>query len=113
MGHLGERALLELSSGKPTGLSLSKGDKLGTWPLFLLEGMGRDSAAASRKAKRVTCCGPCLLCSPGCSGMVPRTANLRHPGESRENIQDKDLGTELCSASMLPPHHLGTGPILW
>lgn len=102
VGHLGERALLELGSGKP-GLSLSEGDTLGPGPLFLLKGMGRDSAAASRKAK-----SPSLLCSPGCSGMVPRTANQNHPGESRENIQDKDFGTELCSTRVSPPYHLGT-----
>lgn len=111
MGLVGERALLELSLGKP-GLCLSEGDRLGPRPLFLLKGMGRASAAASRKAKRVTCCGPFLLCSPGCSGMVSHTANQNHPGESRENIQDRDFGTKLCSASMSPPHHLGTGPTL-
>lgn len=88
MGHVGERALLELSFGK-LGLCLSKEDRLGPWPRFLLKGMRRDSA--SRKAKRVTCCGPSLLCSPGCSGMVPRTANQNHPGESRENSQDRDF----------------------
>lgn len=44
-----------------------------------------------------------LLCSPGCSGMVSHTANQSHPGESRENIQDRDFGTKLCSANMALP----------
>lgn len=108
MRHVGERALLELSFGK-LGLCLSKEDRLGPWPLFLLKGMRRDSA--SRKAKRVTCCGPSccahLVAQEWCPILQTRIILGKAEKTSRTGI------FELCSATMSPPHHLGTGPTLW
>ena len=57
MGHLWEGEPLLISAQAILACPLRR-PKLGTWPQLLLKRLGRDSAAAGRKAKRVACCGP-------------------------------------------------------
>lgn len=52
-------------------------------------------------------------CSPHCSGAVRCTATRHCPGQRGENSQDEHFGAVLYSASVSPPHHLGTASVPW